>query len=425
MGEENVESLFHWLRAQGSVILLFKCPFSWIQEHNLVWEAHGEHCNMHDRNKQQLSPDTQRQHQIPARIPGCPLSLLGFASCAWQREMRSCWRARHSTSKTLISLGMDEKLCYLCISDDTEGIVIIRGYFRICAPPSKLLYGQTAALLELEGLQLVTPFSAVQNIFSVGFVSTLLAPPVGFYWSVLNASARGAAARFPSRGQREEGLWNCCALLPGPPQPWGPSRRAQPGNAALEAPGWLSTRQQHNTGFVFSRALWPTAVSTDTRAGHQASHCSVRAACRTKHWFVFWSSSGTRHKGSRDSILYSQRYTLEDIHLIFIPKEWQLQKPTAHVPKWLRDRISLSFKLENTLIKGNLCLKLPHNPVHTVFKIGINSILNVSWPWPASCDRSCRTHLLKLFSPFQERPLSKNRCSTFPGDCKLAISQLL
>lgn len=119
----------------------------------MVWEAHGEHCNMHDRNKQQLSRDTQRQHQIPARIPGCPLSLLGFASCAWQREMRSCWRTRHSTSKTLISLGMDEKLCYLCISDDTQGIVIIRDYFRICAPPSKLLYGQTAALLELEGLE--------------------------------------------------------------------------------------------------------------------------------------------------------------------------------------------------------------------------------------------------------------------------------
>lgn len=67
------------------------------------------------------------------------LSPPWFASCAWLRETRRCWRTKgwQSTSKTLISLGMDEKLHYLCSSDDTEGIVIIRGYFRIYVQPHR------------------------------------------------------------------------------------------------------------------------------------------------------------------------------------------------------------------------------------------------------------------------------------------------
>lgn len=135
-----------------------------------MWEANWEHCNMHGRNKQQLSPHTRRaQHQIRAPDPRLPLSLLGAAPCAWQRDTRRNWRTHcwQSTSKTLLSLGMDEKLCYLYSSDDTEGIVI-RGYFRICETPSKLLNGQTLLLYwDLRGRSWLQPFSVFHKVFSV------------------------------------------------------------------------------------------------------------------------------------------------------------------------------------------------------------------------------------------------------------------
>lgn len=74
--------------------------------------------------------------------------------------MRRYWRTQgwQRTSKTLISLGVDEKLYYLYRRDDTEGIVIIREYFRLRATQTTLHHGHFATLPELERLKFVTPF---------------------------------------------------------------------------------------------------------------------------------------------------------------------------------------------------------------------------------------------------------------------------
>lgn len=233
---ENVESLLDWLQAQGGDILLFKCPFNWLQEYNLVWEANWEHCNMHDRNKQQLSAHThthRAQPQITAQDARLPPLPAGIASWTWQGEMRKNWRTQswENTSKTLISLGMDEELYCLYSSDDTEGVVI-RGYFRICATLSELLHGQTLLLCwNWRGWSWLRLFSAFPKEFS-GLCRGLMAPPVGCELSVLNHSACWAAAGSASQGGQRLSSSKSSALLPGWNQGCScqkvPSPRAQP-----------------------------------------------------------------------------------------------------------------------------------------------------------------------------------------------------
>lgn len=164
-----------------SDILLFKCPFKGIQEYNFVWEENWEHCNMHDRNKQQLSTHTQKPTtKLQHRIPGCPLlAVIYFLHVvAWNEEVLEDTRlAVHKQNTYFPRCGWK----YLYRSDNTESIAVIRDYFRICATQTELCYSHSAYIqpfassLELKRLKFVTPFLSIAE-------SILCLPCVDLYW---------------------------------------------------------------------------------------------------------------------------------------------------------------------------------------------------------------------------------------------------
>lgn len=88
-------------------------------------------------------------HQIIAqdtRLPPCLAVICFLRVVAWNEEvLGDTMLAVHRKNTHL--LGVDEKLYYLYRSDDTEGIVIIKNYFRIRATQTELHYDHTHYIL--------------------------------------------------------------------------------------------------------------------------------------------------------------------------------------------------------------------------------------------------------------------------------------
>lgn len=107
-------------------------------------------------------------------------------------------------------LGVDETFYYLYRRDDTEGTVIIRGYFRIRATQTQLHYDHTHYFVCFfsgcsEAEDCYTSSEHFRK-YSVYLCRLTLAPPVGLEFAMLNWSACQVASQSPSHASERQSI---------------------------------------------------------------------------------------------------------------------------------------------------------------------------------------------------------------------------
>lgn len=151
------------------------------------------------------SPNHSRGHQLAPCLP----AICFLHAAAWSDEvLRGTTLAEHNEDAYF--LGADETFYYLYRSDDTEGTVIIRDYFRICATQTQLHYDHTHYFVCYftghSEAEVCYTSSLHFRKYSVYLCRLTLAPPVGLEFAMLNWCACQVASQSPGHASERQSI---------------------------------------------------------------------------------------------------------------------------------------------------------------------------------------------------------------------------